>query len=136
LLNLLSFLKFSVLEFELRALCLLSKSSTTCAAPSALFALVVLDRASCFDGTSLWLWSFYLYFPSVWGHLCHHCPLCWLRWTLSNFLLRLVLPISACWVAGITGMYHHVGLSLLSFSLHTFIYQYETWKLSFPLKNR
>jgi hypothetical protein len=110
----------AVLEFELRALHLVGRCSTT---PTVLFALVIFLKQ---DLTLHWglpgLQSSYLCFPH--SRDDRHTPPC-PDIGLANFLPRLtlnhdpmILQISTSQVARITGLSHHTWISFVIFLIN------------------
>jgi hypothetical protein len=90
------FLPSFILEFELRALNLVSRCSTTWAMPPVLFALVIFNLFVCLQ---------------YWGLNSGPCSVrvFWDRflWTICpGWLQTVILLISASWGARIRGMYH------------------------------
>jgi hypothetical protein len=89
--------------FELRALCLLGRWSTTYAMPPCLS------------------FSSFVHLPHSWGHRCAPSRLTyWQRWVLLTICLgwpqTSILLTSASWIARITGVRHDAWPSIINYS--------------------
>jgi hypothetical protein len=80
---------FVVVEFELRASCLLGRCCITWAMPLVLFALVIFQVGSSFLPGLAWTVIILLNLLGSWDHrYVPPCPAYWLRWSFTNFLPR------------------------------------------------
>jgi hypothetical protein len=107
---------FPVLGFELRASHLIDRSYTFWAILPALFAFSHIFGSRVlyfFWGSGLRVWSSYVCFLSRWDcrHILPHLVYL-LKWGLADiFQASVILLISACRIAGITGLSYHTWSS-------------------------